>query len=145
MLKTAVTLAICSVLASGCGSQPSRDGSQAEAQLRHLGTLYGKYLAQNNGEAPKNEGQFKEFLAAELAQLGNQETNSVDALLRSPGEGQRLVVRYGELTGLASPNGYPWIGYIQTEPDGTFKVISARGELEEVDQQELDKLFSSNH
>ena len=145
MLRAAVSLAICSVLASGCDSRPPQNGSQAESQLRLLGTLYGKYLSQNNGEAPANKEQFKEFLKAEQIQIKGEEANGVEAVLRSPYDGQLLVVSYGRLTGSVSPNGYPWIAHIQTVLDGTFKVISARGELKEVNQQELDKLFSSNH
>lgn len=145
MLRTAVVLTVCSALVSGCGSQPPQKVSRTEAQLRQLGTLYGKYLAQNNGKAPANEEQFEEFLNSEQPRTENQDTGLADTLLRSPNDGQVLVVRYGKLTGPASPNGYPWIGYIQTELDGTFKLISARGELKEVDQRELDEFFSSDH
>ena len=144
MLKAAVSLAICSVLASGCDSPASLNESQAEAQLRLLGMVYGKYISQNNGQAPANEEQFKEFLKAEQVPMKNQEANGVEALLRSPYDGQLLVVRYGELTGPVSPNGYAWIAHEQTGLDGIIKVISARGEVNEVSKQELEELFSGD-
>ena len=144
MLKAVVNIVICSVLASGCDSPPPQNGSQAEAQLRLLGTLYGKYISQHNGQAPANEEQFKEFLKAEQVQMKNQEANGIEALLRSPYDGQLLIVRYGELTGPVSPNGYAWIAHEQTGLDGMIKVISARGEVNEVSEQELEELFSGD-
>jgi hypothetical protein len=113
--------------------------------MRKLGTLYGEYIARNNGRAPANEEQFREFLKAEHVQLRNQEIDGVGTLLRSPFDGQLLVVRYGNLTGPVSPNGYPWIAHEQTGVDGMVRVISARGEVSEVSEQELEKMFASDN
>ncbi len=145
MWKTAFSLAFCSVLAAGCDSRVPQVRSQPEAQLRKLGTLYGEFIAQNKGRAPANEEQFREYLKAEHVQLRNLEIGGVAALLSSPFDGQKLVVRYGNLTGPVSPNGYPWIANEQTGVDGKIKVISARGEVREVSEQELEELFATGN
>jgi len=142
MLKASVCLAICIVLAMGCNSQSTQIGTHSTKQLRLLGTLYGQYMAQHNGRAPANEKQFREFVLANQTRSGKEVTEAVDALLHSPTDGQPLRICYGELTGQVSPNGYPWIAHEQTGVNGMIKIISARGELDEVNKEELVELFS---
>ena len=141
MWVSTVVSAISAVLASGCGQGTASNQSQASPQLRLLGTLYGQYIAQHGGQTPTSEEQFKEFLEAQQIKIRNQPDNAVEALLRSPRDMEPLVIRYGSLTGPLSPNGYPWIAHEQTGLDGKIHVISARGEVEEFEQQELADLF----
>ena len=100
-----------------------------------LGTIYGEYMAHHGGSAPSSEQVFVSHLSQEK-KLGNE---AVQRLLCSPRDGEKLVMRFGKLAGPLSENGYPWIACEQTGVDGKRYLVSARGELLEVDSQNLSE------
>ncbi len=143
MLKAAVSLAICSVLASGCDSPPPQNGSQGEPQLRLLGMLYGNYLAKHGGKAPANEDQWLKFLESQGRQLKSHGIENVESLLTSPRDGKKLVVLYGNKIVNDGPGGLPWVAYEQTSAAGNRYAIGARGVAQEMNPEQFSEVFGN--
>jgi hypothetical protein len=123
------------VLLIGCGSNSQTGNSEAEQKLRVLGVLYGKYLGMHNGEPPKDEQEFRKFLNDNLAttikQMG---LNKIDEILLSPRDNSPLIVTYGSDDRESLDR---VIAYEEKGVDGTRAIVTARGSVEFLQENEF--------
>ena len=93
----------------GCGK-----GQPAErSNLRLISVLYGQFRASHRGDPPRNEKEFKDFIAKEHQQvLSNTGVASVEELFTSKRDGKPYVIKY------LSTKDWPLEGMIAYEQDG---------------------------
>ena len=138
LLATAV-VASALIGVAGCNDAPAVDRDRAEAQLKVLGILYGKYVAANGGRAPASEKQLLAFLESKRPSW-EKLVKSPAELLASPYDQQPLIVMYGDDFG-AGAGGSMWVAHEKEGVDGRRTVVSARGAVEQIEQQQLGEYF----
>lgn len=124
----------------GCGSATTQTAAGDDLRLRLLGRLYGEFIAQHNGKPPANESQLIDHLAKSADMLKSQGIADVEQLLVSPRDGQPLVVLYGESIIQDENSGFPWIAHETLGIGGKKLVIGARGNVEEMTQEQIEAL-----
>ena len=129
---------VLSLVGCGRGAEVSGTDYQANRQLSLVAEMYGNFMQEHNGAPPKDEAEFKSFLAKYAARrLEPYNVDSVDELLISPRDEQPFVVVYGKkLVSKDSPN-TPWAAYEQTGVDGKRLAAQVRGVLEEYTPDEF--------
>jgi hypothetical protein len=113
---------LVSMLLSGCGhgkATPDATDRTARVILRILADEYGEYLATHGGQPPKDAAVMRKFIESRMATLtADFNLPSADELLKSPRDGQPLVIVCGKkITPPESPE-TPWAAYEQTGVDG---------------------------
>jgi hypothetical protein len=140
-----VILMLVGAVAQGCGGGISPTGGDADFQTRRtmsaLASFYGDYLSAY-GAPPKDEASFRTFLAEDSARIERMDIGGIDGLLKSPRDGQPLVVVYGtKITPAGAPNS-PWVAHEQTGVDGKQMAAKVRGEVEELTAADIAKQFT---
>lgn len=142
----ASVLAGCLLLvALGCSSGgpespvPTR---RDEGKLKLLGVEYGKFVALNENVPPRDQEEFLQYLRSRESRLAGYGLESIDELLVSPREGHKMIVVHGDKQGIMSPDGFPWAAYEETGVGGTRLVVSGRGTIVEMDQDEFERTFA---
>jgi hypothetical protein len=127
------------LLAAGCGGGSGASGSDAQttAVLRLTGIEYGGYLASHNGQPPKDAAAFRQFLESRLDQLAGYNVKSADDLLKSPRDGQPLVIIVGKKVSAPDQSDYPWAAYEQTGVDGKRMAVNVRGGVADMTPEEF--------
>lgn len=132
----AVVLAGAIALA-GCGG--STAGGGGGASIPSMAEFYGEYLTAHRNQAPKDEQEFRAFLATKSEQLEKAHL-TLDAMFVSPrGSTPLLWVYSGKPPG--GPMGMSFYAYEQTPTDGKRLVIGARGIREEMDEARFKAVF----
>ena len=129
-----------SLLATGCGggsNDLAGSDAQAVAVLRITGPEYGSYLAANNGQPPKDAAAFRKFLEARLDQFAAYNVKSVDDLLKSPRDGQPLVIITGKKVSAPDQADFPWAAYEQTGANGKRMAVNVRGGVVDLTPEEF--------
>lgn len=140
MRLTGHVFLLCAAFGLGCGSPATHSVNNDDVQLRLLGRLYGEFMAQNSDRPPRDEAQFKEFLGRSTDLLKSQGIASLEDLLISPRDGQPIMILYGEKIIDDTPNGFPWIAYESQGVNGKKCLIGARGNVEEMTQEQVEAL-----
>jgi hypothetical protein len=130
-------------LAAGCGGGVSPTGGDADFKTRRsmstLASFYGDYLSAH-GAPPKDEAAFRAFLQERSKQIERMNIGGVDGLLKSPRDGQPLVVVYGKRIAPPDSPNTPWAAYEQKGVDGKRMGAQVRGEIRELTADEIAKL-----
>ena len=100
-VKRVLLLACVSILVSGCGG--SFDAESAIKQVnstnaQKLVSLYQHYQRRHRGKGPKDEEDFRKFIAGTSTYLLDRidiDPNSLDGLFISERDNQPLTIRYG--------------------------------------------------
>lgn len=128
-------------LLSGC-----RDGGEVapvQTNLGWLGSMYGMYISQNGGNAPKSIDDLRKFVAkkATSEQLAQFNVANVEELFISPRDGKPFaLVTYAKLPppGIGPP---PIVLYESEGQDGQHAVAFLGGITETVDENRLSELL----
>jgi len=142
-LFATVSLLASLLLAAGCGGGVSPTGGDADFKTRRsmstLASFYGDYLSAH-GAPPKDEAAFRAFLQERSKQIERMKIGGVDGLLKSPRDGQPLVVVYGKRIAPPDSPNTPWAAYEQMGVDGKRMGAQVRGEIRELTADEIAKI-----
>ena len=128
---TAATI-VFSIAAAGCGT--AKTGAQRDPNQSHVGalaTLYYRYQAENSGYAPKNETEFRAFVATQDWILDYAKVDTHDVLFSSEADNQPIVMCLEKKK--REINGRHMIFHEATAADGKRLVGFAGGEADFVD------------
>lgn len=138
------------ILPAGCGEPEVTESRLDQAHLKVLGIMYGKFMSERRGQAPKNEEEFLGYLNANRPSW-EKIVDSAEQLLASPYNQKPLVIFYGDQYTKRNTNGSLWMAYEQAgggqagdeqaKGGGQQRVISIRGNVELVDSQQLQQMF----
>jgi hypothetical protein len=128
--------------ATGCGAPAAAPNSAAADQLKVLGILYGRFVAQNGGNRPANEGQLSKFLDQQRGSWEGFGLASAKEFLASPRDGQPLVVLYGAARGAASGPTSPYVARESAGVDGVRLAVDMRGGIESLAEADWRQHFS---
>ena len=129
----------------GCGRQSGRDmiAANNDTNIKRLGTLYGLFHLRNELRGPRDEAEFRAFIAAQdparLALAGIQPT-SLDALFASERDRLPFRVRYGVNTRVRGPD-VPVV-FEESGRDGRRQVGFTGGVVHDVDAATYDNLWT---
>ena len=119
----------------GCGTDSKTGTVEAEQKLRVLGVLYGKYLGMHNGQPPKDEQEFRKFLDDNLkTTIRQMGLDTVETTLLSPRDNTPLTITYGTEDRDSLDR---IIAYEQNGIDGTRAIVTARGSVEFLQENEF--------
>src|SRR5687768_1983832 len=136
-LPTAILLATCPIaFAIGCAETPVAVRPDLNS-MKAVGILYGKYVGAHNGQPPKSEKEFVQYVAARerefLKQLG---LSDPEQLVISPRSGQPLVL----VTTKTGPTDIsPIVAYESQPVDGTRLVVRDTGVVQELPEVEFQR------
>jgi hypothetical protein len=127
------------LLTAGCGGSNDLPGNdaQAVAVLRITGPEYGSYLAANKGQPPKDAATFRKFLESRLDQFAAYNVKSVDDLLKSPRDGQPLVIITGKKVSAPDQGDFPGADNEQTGANGNRMAVNVRGGVVDLTPEEF--------
>jgi hypothetical protein len=128
-------------LLAGC--QDGGEVSPAQKNLSWLGSMYGMYVSQNGGEAPKSIDDLRKFVAKKATpeQLAQFKVVSIDQLFTSPRDGKLFaLVTYTKLPtpGVGPP---PLVLYETDGKDGQRAVALLGGVTDIVDEAKFSQLL----
>lgn len=127
-------LLVCLLAACpGCGSSSTAAVRPETSHVRQLTALYAKASLKLR-RPPKDEHEFKQFLAGANVPLDSLHVGSLDELFVSERDGQPLVVQYG------TRKGSDVVVYEQTGVDGKRLIGHKIGMVEEVDDAAFQAL-----
>lgn len=136
---------LAAILPFGCAASREVPQAPAEAHLKALAVFYGRYVAQNRGQSPKDEQALKAFIQSlPEADRASLKTENVDSIFTSPRDGQPYVVRYGVPLGMPGPQGAPVIAHEQTGAGGERYVATSLGDVRLVDDEQFQQLTTEN-
>jgi len=128
------------LLGAGCGGgsgAPTGSDAQTQAVMRLTGIEYGGYLAAHNGQPPKDAASFRQYLESRLDQLADYNVKSADDLLKSPRDGQPLVIISGKKVSAPDQGDFPWAAYEQTGVAGKRMAVNVRGGVADMTPEEF--------
>ena len=130
----------------GCSAPPAPTAPE-RLPLRHLAILYGKYRYSHKGQPPKDEGQFKQFIAAldgsQLSAAGIR-VAEIDTLFLSPRDGQPYDFRYNDSPPPDGPNGPLAVVMARVGKDGVCFVSYSTAKVEEIDDARFQEVRFTN-
>ncbi|MEL7498371.1 MAG: hypothetical protein AAFN77_12235 [Planctomycetota bacterium] len=141
----ALLMLACAILFAGCSSSNPEDMIAAanNSNVKRLATLYTFFHQRNKNRGPKDEAEFKDFIAKQdQARLAKANVNfeSLEELFVSERDGEPFVIRYKVNTRVRGPS-LPVI-FEKLGVDGQYQVGFTNGSMQEVDKVEYDQLMS---
>ncbi len=131
--------------AIGCGSGPNTDAMFADANdmnIKRLATLYSVYQIKHKWKGPKDNDEFKSFIAQQSSQRLKRigvDPGKIDDLFVNDRDGQPFKIRW-ELEGNARGPSKPVV-FESKGVDGKFLVAFTGNLMREVDQSDYDRLW----
>jgi hypothetical protein len=130
---------------TGCsGTDPNSMIAEAnDMNVKRLATAYSFYHLKNKFKGPKNEADFKKFIAEQdpaRMELAGIDVNDVDSLFVGERDNLSLKIRYGLNTRVRGPS-LPVV-FEDTGVEGLRHVGFTNGSMQEVEAVEYDQLFS---
>lgn len=137
-------LAIVTAFLVGCSSDKTKKNVAAlnATNIQRVSNLYAAHQTYKNGQGPKNEAEFKQFVRdfdpTKLDMMGIDPAN-VDAIFVSERDNQPFVIRYqvGGGRGSVDP-----VVFEQTGVGGKKQVGFTGGKVEEVDDATAEKMLA---
>lgn len=131
----------------GCRDQGGRAmiAANNDTNLKRLGTLYGFFQLRNDFRGPRDEAEFRAFIAAQDASrlaLAGISVASIDTLFVSERDRLPFRIRYGVDTRVRGP-ALPVV-FEQEGRQGRRQVGFTGGAVEEVDAAAYESLWSGN-
>jgi hypothetical protein len=142
-LRTA-TFAACSLLVFlGCGGESqTTSSSQTDTRApRVLVAMFNEFMAEHGGRSPKDEAEFREFLATRSDRLEAARLTA-DQLLTSP-RGERALVVVCGTRGPLDVDGKQFVAYEAAPVDGSRMVVHVRGGVELIDEATIGPAVKS--
>ncbi len=106
-----------------------------------IGGAYRAFAAEMT-RYPSSSDEIRGFLEAKK-DIWSKYSQSVDAFLASPRDGEPMVLLTKETFGPVSPLGEPWVAYESKGADGMKRLVDGRGFFEDKPAQEVDALFGA--
>jgi hypothetical protein len=106
-----------------------------------LASVYGDFLAAHAGNPPKDEAEFRQFLEQYAKGLERMDIGGVDGLLKSPRDGEPLIVVYGKRQAPKDSPNTPWAAFEKTGVEGKRMAVQVRGNVDELTSDEIAKVF----
>ena len=111
----------------GCGGGGSGGAQSSDTvKFRAMQNVYQQFLTEHNGQPPKDEKQFRDFVGTKGDQL-QAAGLTADEVFVSPRNGAPLRWIYGAASAAGQPGGSGNFGYEAEPVDGMRLVISNRG------------------
>ena len=132
------------VICVGCGQKKSGPVAQEQTNLAWLGHMYGMYISQNGGEAPKSIEDLRKFVVkkANPDLLARLKVAGAGELFVSPRDGKPLVlVSYTKLPPPAGGQAAPVVLYEADGQNGQRAVAFLGGNTRTLDETELQHLL----
>lgn len=139
----AVAVVLASLAFASCGKK-SGAVAQEQVNLSWLGSMYGMYISQNQGHAPKTIDEFHKFVEKNTTpdKLARLNVGSVNDLFVSPRDGKPFaLVSYEKLPGPTGLNGNPPVLYEIDGKNNEHAVALLGGGTKTVSDSELQSLL----
>jgi hypothetical protein len=114
---------------------------QTRIVMNVLSIFYGEYLESHQGQAPKSNDDFRNYLESDPEKLNRYKIEQLDQLLISPRDGLPLVIVCGKRIAPRDAQGTPWAAYEKTGVDGIKMAVQVRGGVHEISSDEIDRIF----
>jgi hypothetical protein len=137
--RALATLALTCATAIGCGGGGATTTAVDGSKVRTMAAFYEAYLSDHNGQPPKDEAAFREFLTSKQSDL-EEFGMTVDEMFASPRGSGSIVWVYGRRPP-AGPSGRSYVGYEASSIEGKRLVLAMRGMYDELDDAEFKKVF----
>ncbi len=132
----------------GCGNskvQPDGNERTARVILRILADEYGEYLATHGGQPPKDAAAMRNFIESRMATLtADFNVQSASDLLKSPRDGEPLVIVCGKRIAPPESPETPWAAYERTGVDGKRLASGVRYGPVELSPEEFSQQIPAN-
>ena len=126
----------------GCGPVGEPNRAREESGLKPLAIFYAQFVPSHQGQPPKSEAEFKDYLKEpqNLERLKKDfKVPDVDAMFISSRDKKPYIVIYGPTSG-DGPAGQPVVAYEQEGLEGKRFVASKMGAVEEVDEARFRRM-----
>lgn len=131
----------CASVATGCGGVKRGDDRQANGIMTVLGLEYGDYLATHQNVPPKDEAEFRAFVASRPQKMAEYRVSSVDELFTSPRDGQPIQIVCGAAKPVLDSVGYAVAACEAAGIDGKRLVANVRGGVSEISAADFAQAF----
>ena len=138
-LGLAVVTALIAI--GGCQSSKTPVNPQGHITIKRLALLYGQFVGESGGRAPKDEEQFRKFVEKYKSRV-RVAVESPEDLFISPRDGKPYIIVYGDEAKKHLRSGLAI--YEQEGVDGLRQVAFTIGMVDEIDDASLQKLLSGN-
>jgi hypothetical protein len=142
-LSRRLALAALALALAGCGGSNALESPTAK-KLKSLSSLYASFAVGQNGNGPKTEKEFKDYvlkLPPQQLPLGIEPSNR-EVLFVSDRDGQPFVVVPGVSIRGMSGTSAPVVAHEQAGVGGRKLVAFANSKLEEADEARLKELVA---
>jgi hypothetical protein len=138
----ALTASLTLAAFAGCSSDAAGgSGGSVYKAVRDMGVLFNQFIVEHSGQPPKDEQEFRSFLATKQSVLEALNL-SVDGMFVSPRNGTPITWVYGGKLP-KGPQGMTYIAYEKAPVDGKRFVLAMNGMHAELDEAEFKRLFSA--
>lgn len=135
---------LCLLVLSGCGANEL--DSPTAKKLKHLGMLYLEFAVGRYGEGPKNEKEFKKFMAAVSEQsidaMGLKRSD-LESLFTSERDSEPFEIVYDLKINKIGGDEAPMVAYERTGKNGKKLVGFANGKVQLVTDDRLQQLLAA--
>lgn len=135
------------VALAGCGKDvhPSATGVDRDTRivLNALAECYSTYMQTHRGRPPQDEAAFRKFLQTQQTTLELYEIESVDALLKSPRDGEPFQVLYGKTIPVGDSGGDQYVAFEQTGIDEFRMAVRSRGGVDLLNRDDFNAQIGS--
>lgn len=134
------------LLSLGCTvSKKEADNiAKEQSHIKSLAIMYCGYISQNQGRMPPNDQIFKQYVQAMIAkQSSDNKGPNAEEIFISERDQKPYVILFGRAAQSGPRNGpadLPVVIYEQDGVDGRRFVASSMGAIEEVDEEQFQRL-----
>ncbi len=128
----------------GCGKPATGPVSPVQTNLSWLGSMYGMYVGQHQGQPPSTIDDLRKFVEKSTSadQLARLQVANMDELFKSPRDGKAFrLVSYSKLPAPTGGTPPPVVLYEEAGEDGQRSVAYLGGGTAQVDEAELKSLL----
>jgi hypothetical protein len=127
----------------GCAAAEAPAAADGRAHIKRLAILYGRFVQEANGRAPRDEEEFRTFVVKRLAGGGVAVGDESGDPLISPRDGKRYVILCGSQANKTRANGLA--AYEQEGAGGLRLAAFTMGIVEEVDESRLQDILNGKN
>jgi hypothetical protein len=145
VVRCLAALLVLAVFLGGCGRKTGPI-AQEQTNLCWLGSMYGMYISQNHGKAPKTIDDLHKFVekTTNAEKLARLKVGSVNELFVSPRDNKPFaLVSYDKFPAPSGGNANPIVLYEVDGQSGQHAVALLGGGTKTVDENELKSLLAA--
>ena len=138
----------CTIFSTiGCTAskpEPDDDDRMTRAILGVIAEFYGDYLESHQGNAPKDNQDFYNYLESRAEDLKLYNVEHPDQLHISHRDDRPLVIVSSKVIAPEDAPRSPWAAFEQAGVDGKIYAVRVRGGIHEFSDDEASEIFSQN-